>query len=203
MADTNALVKAVATNWHGAPAPRVRMLPSAVPYAELDLDRSPRPLRVLDLATGGGHFPYLAQVYGHQVVGVDIDVLIYAQLCEMYGVERVVEPIRKMQPIDLPGKFDLITALRPQFNLNENPKLEGRRYWTVDEWVWFIEHLSTLLNYPGRLFFAMNRYPEANEGNRDMVNDLLELFLLNGAKVDFFDRGVLLPVSGPLKLKRL
>ncbi|HEX5202979.1 type VII secretion protein EccCa [Paractinoplanes rhizophilus] len=40
MADTNALVKAVATNWHGPLAPRVRMLPSSVPYAELDLDRS-------------------------------------------------------------------------------------------------------------------------------------------------------------------
>ena len=40
MADTNALVKAIATNWHGALAPRVRMLPSSVPYTDLDLDRS-------------------------------------------------------------------------------------------------------------------------------------------------------------------
>ncbi|WP_030438209.1 type VII secretion protein EccC [Actinoplanes subtropicus] len=40
MADTNALVKAVATNWHGPLAPRVRMLPSSVPYSEMDLDRS-------------------------------------------------------------------------------------------------------------------------------------------------------------------
>ncbi|MFF5295422.1 type VII secretion protein EccC [Paractinoplanes globisporus] len=39
MADTNALVKAVATNWHGPQAPRVRMLPASVPYAEMDLDR--------------------------------------------------------------------------------------------------------------------------------------------------------------------
>ena len=40
MADTNALVKAVTTNWHGPLAPRVRMLPASVPYTELDLDRS-------------------------------------------------------------------------------------------------------------------------------------------------------------------
>ncbi|MET0422332.1 MAG: type VII secretion protein EccCb, partial [Actinoplanes sp.] len=40
MADTNALVKAVATNWHGAAAPRVRLLPASVPYADLDLTRS-------------------------------------------------------------------------------------------------------------------------------------------------------------------
>ncbi|MEU4239072.1 type VII secretion protein EccCa [Actinoplanes sp. NPDC026619] len=40
MADTNALVKAIATNWHGPLAPRVRMLPASVPYAEMDLNRS-------------------------------------------------------------------------------------------------------------------------------------------------------------------
>jgi S-DNA-T family DNA segregation ATPase FtsK/SpoIIIE len=40
MADTNALVKAVVTNWHGPVAPRVRMLPSSVPYSQMDLDRS-------------------------------------------------------------------------------------------------------------------------------------------------------------------
>ncbi|WP_127498750.1 type VII secretion protein EccCa [Actinoplanes solisilvae] len=38
--DTADLVKEVAANWHGAPAPRVRLLPALVPYGELDLDRS-------------------------------------------------------------------------------------------------------------------------------------------------------------------
>jgi S-DNA-T family DNA segregation ATPase FtsK/SpoIIIE len=37
--DTADLVKLVATNWTGAVAPRVRMLPSTLPYAEMDLDR--------------------------------------------------------------------------------------------------------------------------------------------------------------------
>jgi S-DNA-T family DNA segregation ATPase FtsK/SpoIIIE len=40
LGDTGDLVKAVATNWPGPVAPRVRMLPASVPYAELDLDRS-------------------------------------------------------------------------------------------------------------------------------------------------------------------
>jgi S-DNA-T family DNA segregation ATPase FtsK/SpoIIIE len=39
LGDTSALVKAIAAGWAGAPAPRVRMLPSVVPYAELDLSR--------------------------------------------------------------------------------------------------------------------------------------------------------------------
>ncbi len=39
LGDTNSLVKAIAANWAGTIAPRVRLLPSSVPYAELDLDR--------------------------------------------------------------------------------------------------------------------------------------------------------------------
>lgn len=34
---TQGLVKAVAGSWHGAPAPRVRLLPPALPYADLDV----------------------------------------------------------------------------------------------------------------------------------------------------------------------
>ena len=40
LGDAAALVKLVATNWGGPPAPRVRMLPPSLPYAELDLSRS-------------------------------------------------------------------------------------------------------------------------------------------------------------------
>jgi S-DNA-T family DNA segregation ATPase FtsK/SpoIIIE len=38
--DLAAVVKAVASGWSGAPAPRVRLLPPVLPYAELDLDQS-------------------------------------------------------------------------------------------------------------------------------------------------------------------
>jgi S-DNA-T family DNA segregation ATPase FtsK/SpoIIIE len=40
MGDTAALVKAIVTNWHGPLAPRVRMLPSLVPYTELDVEHT-------------------------------------------------------------------------------------------------------------------------------------------------------------------
>jgi S-DNA-T family DNA segregation ATPase FtsK/SpoIIIE len=38
--DTATLVKQIATSWTGPVAPRVRLLPASLPYAELDLDRS-------------------------------------------------------------------------------------------------------------------------------------------------------------------
>jgi S-DNA-T family DNA segregation ATPase FtsK/SpoIIIE len=38
--ETAALVKMIATNWTGPVAPRVRLLPASLPYADIDLDRS-------------------------------------------------------------------------------------------------------------------------------------------------------------------
>ena len=38
--ETAGLVKMIATNWAGAPAPRVRLLPPSLPYADIDLGRS-------------------------------------------------------------------------------------------------------------------------------------------------------------------
>ncbi|XVV12428.1 type VII secretion protein EccCa [Actinoplanes sp. CA-131856] len=38
MADTSDLVKEIAANWHGASAPKVRLLPALVPYADLEAD---------------------------------------------------------------------------------------------------------------------------------------------------------------------
>jgi S-DNA-T family DNA segregation ATPase FtsK/SpoIIIE len=38
--ETAGLVKLIATNWTGAPAPRVRMLPPSLPYADIDVARS-------------------------------------------------------------------------------------------------------------------------------------------------------------------
>jgi DNA segregation ATPase FtsK/SpoIIIE, S-DNA-T family len=40
LGDTGDLVKAIASNWSGPLAPRVRLLPASLPYAEMDLDRT-------------------------------------------------------------------------------------------------------------------------------------------------------------------
>jgi type VII secretion protein EccCa/type VII secretion protein EccCb len=40
MGDTADLVKAIATNWTGPHAPRVRLLPASLPYQQLDVERS-------------------------------------------------------------------------------------------------------------------------------------------------------------------
>jgi hypothetical protein len=163
---------------------------------ELRLDQGPA-LSILDLATGGGHFPFLACQYGHKAIGIDIDVPTYSSILEMYGIERIAKPIMRMEKMPVNGPFDLITALQPMFNRNYASR--DRSFWTVDEWIWFVEYLSTLLNFPGRIYFSLNRYFV----NRiDMTDDLLDLFEANGADVEFDTRTVLFAVDRPLKLKK-
>lgn len=163
---------------------------------ELRLDQGP-PLSIFDLATGGGHFPFLACQYGHKAIGIDIDVPTYASILEMYGIERIAKPIMRMEKMPVTGPFDLITALQPMFNRNYASR--DRSFWTIDEWIWFVEYLSTLLRYPGRIYFSLNRYFV----NRiDMTDDLLDLFEANGAYVEFDTRTVLFTTDKPIKLKK-
>jgi hypothetical protein len=163
---------------------------------ELRLDKGP-PLSIFDLATGGGHFPFLAKQYGHKTIGIDFDLPTYASILEMYGIERIPSPIVRMEPMPVTGPFDLITGLQPMFNRNWTDR--QRNFWTIDEWIWFVEYLSTLLRYPGRIYFSLNRY---YVNKKDTTDDLLDLFEANGAYVEFSTRTVLFNVEKPLKLTK-
>ncbi len=163
---------------------------------ELRLDRA-SPLKILDLATGGGHFPFLAKQYGHEVIGIDLNIPIYAKILGLYSVERIAQPIIRMQRMPVAGPFDVITALRPMFNRSLGDPTH--RFWTIDEWIWFIEYLCSLLRYPGRIYFSLNRYFVQQ---RDTCDDLLDLFEANGASVCFDSRTVLFKLDGPIKLRK-
>src|SRR4051812_17945261 len=48
----------------------------------LGLDRS-KPLKILDIGTGTGYFPYICRYFGHEVVSLDLDVVpMYNDLCK-------------------------------------------------------------------------------------------------------------------------
>src|SRR5438094_10224387 len=57
---------------------------------EIELDLS-RTKRILDLGCGAGYFAYIAQLLGHDVLGLDIDdVAMFAQITQLVGVRRVI-----------------------------------------------------------------------------------------------------------------
>ena len=96
---------------------------------EIELDLT-RPKRVLDLGCGAGYFLHIAQLLGHEGLGLDLDDLpMFAEITRLLGVRRVISRIEPLTPLpDLGGRFDLITAFMICFNNHKQPNL-----WDVPE----------------------------------------------------------------------
>ena len=167
---------------------------------DLDLDR-PGPCRILDLGSGAGHFLFLAKCYGHRVLGIDIDDDLYTRMLGLYAVQRRRHMIVSGEPLELPGKFDLITSMEMTYNRPVGRAKLGRSttFWTADEWGWFFDQICLLLRYPGRIFFHLNIQPDPVTGRHESSN-LLALFEKNGAEVDADRQTALFRLSEPLRL---
>jgi len=123
----------------------------------LGLDKKP-PMRVLDLGTGPGHFPFVARFYGHDVTGTDLPVLargaerpthIYDALCALYRVNRISHMIRPNIPLEgLGGRYDLVTSFLAAFNVDEK-----QRPWTPDHWRFFLKSLKRDVLHDGGFVF--------------------------------------------------
>ena len=163
---------------------------------DLRLDVS-RPLRILDLGVGGGHFPFLARAHGHAPLGLDMDVEMFGRILEAYAIPRVIHTIEPREPLPVTGTFDLITALQMTFNRkDENERNPDEAFWSEDEWAWFLQHLSLHLAYPGRIFLNLNRqaYPGTDRHHAD---DLMGMFERFGANVDYWKHTVLFELDRP------
>jgi len=126
----------------------------------LDLDKKP-PMRILDLGTGPGHFPFVGRFYGHDVTGTDLPARargaansdhIYDALCAMYGVKRIGHAIQPNVELEgLGGRYDMVTSFLAAFNVDEE-----RRPWSVAQWRFFLKSLKAdVLNDGGVLFMTL------------------------------------------------
>ncbi len=124
---------------------------------ELGLVRVPS-RRVLDIGTGGGHFPFVCRFLGHQAVGIDIDNRLYEDIAACLGVQRTIVRVAPLARLpNLGGKFDLITACDVTFN--DKDDRDGRRvYWTLAEWRFLLNDLfANHLQYPGVVYLKLNK----------------------------------------------
>ncbi len=113
-----------------------------------------KPLRILDLGTGTGFFPYICSLYGHKVIALDLDTVpMYNEICHFLRVDRRPWRIVKFEKLpDLGIMFDLVTAFMITFNQNNQPD-----EWGVDEWRFLLEDLkSNQIVQGGRLFLNLN-----------------------------------------------
>jgi len=151
---------------------------------ELDVARSKR---VLDLGCGAGYFLYIAQLLGHQGVGLDLDQLpMFRDITRLLGVRRVIRRIRAFDPLPDLGKFDVVTAFLICFNNHKQPDL-----WGVREWEFFLNDLAKHLTPKSRVWLELNQ-----EYDRTFyTSELKEFFQKRGAKIDrhkvIFNSGVL------------
>lgn len=142
----------------------------------LDLDVVP-PRRILDLGCGAGYFAYIAQLLGHNVLGLDVDeVRMFADMAELFGVQRAIWRIEPFVPLpDLKRKFDLITAFMICFNNHKRADL-----WGASEWHFFLDDLAKHLAPGGRVWLELNREYDGT----CYTPELKRLFERRGAKID-------------------
>jgi SAM-dependent methyltransferase len=138
-----------------------------------------RPLRILDLGTGPGYFPYLCSLYGHRVVAIDLDIVpMYNELCKFFHVDRRTWRIVKFENLpDFGVRFDLVTAFMIKFNQHGRPD-----QWGVNEWRFFLEDLKrNQMAENGRIFLELNACRDGDGSWFDA--GLLDLFLDRGGRV--------------------
>ena len=158
---------------------------------DVELDLVPRK-RVLDLGCGAGYFAYIAQLLGHEVVGLDLDDLpMFGESTQMLGVRRVIWRVQPFVPLPDSGyKFDLVTAFMICFNNHKMPDL-----WDMPEWEFFLDDLARHLSPRGRVWLEFNMEWDGTFYSRQ----LRDLFQSRGARIDnqkvVFNSGVRAPAS--------
>ena len=157
---------------------------------EVELDFA-RPKRILDLGCGAGYFLYIAQLLGHEGLGLDLDQLpMFGDLTHLLGVRRVIWQIKAFDPLPDLGKFDLITAFLVCFNRHKQPNV-----WGVPEWECFLNDLAKHLAPRGRVWLELNQESDGTF----YTPELKRFFEKRGAKIDrhkvIFNSGLLSPVS--------
>ncbi len=145
------------------------------------------PRRVLDIGTGGGHFPFVCRFFGHRAVGVDIGNELYEGIAACLGVRRTIVRVAPLTPMPYLGeKFDLITACDVTFN--DKDDRDGRRvYWSLAEWRYFLNDLfANHLQYPGVLYLKLNKEWQRGYFGSDRLffnRALLTMAARNGAAI--------------------
>jgi len=118
-------------------------------------------LDILDIGTGTGHFPLLAQYFGHNVWGTNLPRIflrpkdsgrhLYHVICDFFDLNVFELRVRANDEISgVNRRFDLITCLMTEFNT-----VSGKP-WPPDVWDFFINDLKTsLLNPGGGIFLQL------------------------------------------------
>jgi SAM-dependent methyltransferase len=135
-----------------------------------------RNLRILDISTGMGYFPFVCNYLGHQAECTDMDDNdVYNQATKKLKLKRYIKRIEKFTPLKLNKKYDLVTSFMICFNEHKQPGV-----WHIDEWDFFFNDINSILNENGLLYLSLNIEDEIEP----IDNGLLDYFNKKGARID-------------------
>ena len=133
--------------------------------------------RILDIGCGTGYFLHICRFLGHDVAGLDIDILpMYREMMQLLGLKRVIWEVRPFRPLPALGRpFDLITCFMICFNGHKSEAV-----WGTAEWRFFLDDLESHLRPSGRIQLEFNR-----ERNGEYFDEKLHRFFVErGAAID-------------------
>ena len=138
---------------------------------------------ILDIGMGAGHFAAVCQALGHTVVGTDVSVPLYEEICAVLKVDRRIAPTRRRAPLpDLGARFDLVTIVRQVFHIVSYGTDGVREHWSTDDWAFFLDDLvRNHLRDPGTIFLKLN--PNVTPGGLALDAALMRWCESHGAKV--------------------
>lgn len=111
------------------------------------------PKLIFDIACGPCYFGFVAQHFGHQVVGLDQNNHeIYTDIASFLGVEFIDELVFPNEPLPKTRKHDLVTAWRASFHTNK------KRSFEIEEWTFFLKDLvDNHIKPDGKIFLSINK----------------------------------------------
>lgn len=140
---------------------------------DLDLDQS-GPLRILDIGAAGGHFMFMARLFGHEVTAADVSVKTFDEIARVYEMPIHHHRATVESPVALEGPFDIISLTG--IALSQKQVGDTTRPWTIEEWTAFLSRLIDRLALPGRIYLIFN--------SRLFSADLAQAFEEMGADVE-------------------
>ena len=148
------------------------LLDNLLRFYKLQLHREKSKIKILDLGTGFGYFPFICNYFGHQADAIDLDNNnLYNIIITKLNINRYPLKIEKYKILDVEKKYDLITAFMICFNNHKKDDL-----WGTHEWEFLINNLlNKNLNINGKLFFSFNSEFDGKPFNNELNKFYLSL----------------------------
>jgi len=143
----------------------------------LGLHKSNEKIKILDLGTGTGYFPFVCKFYGHEVEALDIsNNEMYNDIIKKLEIKRYDGCICAFKRLEIDKRYDLITSFMICYNNHKNPGL-----WHIEEWEFFLNSLyNNNLNARGEILLSFN----AETPEEPISDELVSYFSANNAEID-------------------